>query len=60
MMFSPGSLRPAARSMEDHFDCFENVSQLSMDWRHSTWSDPAPFVGIASVDKLALHRSRAI
>lgn len=30
MMFSPGSLRPAARSMEDHFDCFENVSQLSM------------------------------
>lgn len=24
------------------------------------WSDPVPFVGIASADKLGLHRSRAI
>lgn len=30
MMFSVGSLRPIARRMEDHFDCFENVLQLSM------------------------------
>lgn len=30
MMFSVGSLRPIARQMADHFDCFENVLQLSM------------------------------
>lgn len=28
-------------------------------WRLLPWSDPVPFVGIASVDKLGLHRSRA-
>lgn len=30
MMVSVGSLRLIARRMEDHFDCFENVLQLSM------------------------------
>lgn len=30
MMLSLGSLGPIASSIEDHFDCFENVLQLSM------------------------------
>lgn len=50
-MFSLGSLRPIARSTEDHFDCFENVSQLSM---------ALETLFVRSVDELGLHRLRAI
>lgn len=31
MMLSLGSLGPIASSIEDHFDCFENLLQLSME-----------------------------
>jgi hypothetical protein len=42
MMFSLCSLQPIARSMKDHFGCFENVSQLSMALE-TLYLDPIQF-----------------
>lgn len=51
---------PPCQINGDHLDASRTSHSSAWHWRHSTWSDPAPFVGIPSVDKLGLHRSRAV
>lgn len=59
MMLSLGSLEPIASSIVDHFDCFENVLQLSME---TLYLAPTRFRSseLLQWTSSGLHRSRAI
>lgn len=59
MMLSLGSLGPIASSIVDHFDCFENVLQLSME---TLYLAPTRFRSseLLQWTSSGLHRSRAI
>lgn len=58
-MLSLGSLGPIASSIVDHFDCFENVLQLSME---TLYLAPTRFRSpeLLQWTSSGLHRSRAI
>lgn len=61
MMLLLGSLGPIASSIEDHFDCFDNVLKLSMALE-TLYLAPTRFRSseLLQWTSSGLHRSRAI